>query len=350
MLTPDDDNQDGAPGSEPGPEEATTKELTASTPDDFYEWLAPLLQLCAVANFLLLGRTADPVPRAITELTGFNLAAAARISRVRDSASLGRLLLEEPFLLYDYLLVGQLVFESPLFDHVRQLLADYEADDNDAVADSLRAFVAEWSEAFLGTLAHSLEQHSDQDVKLRRLRLQSIFARLAHTLVPVQLPQAADGAEPTADAAGNMTQLRLSFPPIQLQALQAALTLPEWLDDDPGHAFTHAIIDLASLRHTAIASLHQRLQALSPDEPTGLTLNELGLLYQAAQVYALALVTGALDGSETTASLFATDATTTLPDYCAELEHFVELVQATFPNEPSLVAVRREVEALAALL
>lgn len=347
MLPPEDDNQDDATRPEPEPRGPDAQAVLAPIPADFYEQLAPLLQLCAVANFLLMGRSSDPVPLAITQLTGFDLATAARISRVRDTESLGRLLLDEPKMLYDYLQVGTLVFESPLFDHVAQLLSNHGTTDGEAVADSLRGFVVELGEAMLASLAQCIEQDAElgQDLHLRHLQLESIFARLADTLVPLQLPATDD-----ADADDLRPRLRLCFPAVQLAALQVALMLPVWLEEDAGHGFTSAIVELGRQRYLAIDALQQRLQALAPEQDTELSLSELSLLYQAAQVYALALVTGVLDSSTEAASLFAPDSETTLPAYCAELERFVQLVQATFPEEPVLVAARREVEALAELL
>lgn len=349
MLPPEDENQDDATRPEPEPRGPDAQAVLASIPADFYEQLAPLLQLCAVANFLLMGRGSDPVPQAITQLTGFDLATVARISRVRDTEGLGRLLLEEPKMLYDYLQVGTLVFESPLFDHVAQLLSNHGTADSEAVADSLRGFVVELGEAMLASLAQCFEQDAElgQDLHLRHLQLESIFARLADTLVPLQLP-AADDAD--TQATDQQPRLQLRFPAAQLAALQVALILPVWLDEKSDDALTHAMMELASRRYPAIAMLHQRLEALAPDEATELTMSELGLLYQAAQVYALALVAGTLDGSAQATGLLAAAPEITLPAYCAELEQFVQLVQATFPEEPGLVAARREVEALAELL
>ena len=123
-----------------------------------------------------------------------------------------------------------------------------------------------------------------------------------------------------------------------------------WLDEDADDAFTHAALELSSRRYPAIAALHQHLQALAPDEATELTMSELAMLYQAAQVYALALVTGTMDSPAKAANLFAADLEMPRPAHCAALEHFVQLVQTVFPDEPTLVAARCEVEALAQLL
>lgn len=354
MLPPDDDFQDGTPGPESEPGEAAIQAVLARVPADFYKRVAPLLQLCAVGNFLLLGRPRDPVPQAIAQLTGFDLAAAARVSRLRDSASLGALLLKEPETLYDFLLVGQLVFESQLFNEVRALLAGPDADDanTDEVAQSLRAFVVELSEAILSSLSYYLTQDDsgqEQDLNLRQLQLQSIFARLADTLVPVQLPYAADSVSRSAASAESQVQLRIGLPPLQLAALQLALRLPEQLQAGPRQTFARAVANLFQPRRTA--GFMQRLQALAPHEELHLNKKELGLLYQAAQLCAWALVNGLLDEiSFSTLAPRRTSSPTGLPDLCAELERFVQLVQTTFPHEPALVAARSEVEALAKLL
>ena len=354
MLPPDEDSQDNMPGPEPEPGEAALQAVLARVPNDFYERLAPLLQLCAVANFLLLGRPHDPVPQAITQLTGLDLAAAARVSRLRDSTSLGALLLKEPETLYDFLLVGQLVFDSQLFNEVRSLLAGPDADEDSAaeVAQSLRAFVVELSEAILTSLSYYLTQDDpgqEQDLRLRRLQLQSIFARLSNTLVPVELPFVGDSSGQLAAHEDGEIQLRIALPPLQLTALRLALRLPEQLETSSHQAFALAVTNLFHSRRTA--SFRQRLEALRPQQKLTLNKEELSLLYRAAQLCAWALVHGLLDEiSLSTAEANPASSPTGLTELCAELEQFVQLVQTTFPHEPALAAARREVEALAELL
>jgi hypothetical protein len=349
MLPPDDDNQDNVTGSDPGPGEAEIRAVLARIPVDFYERLAPLLQLCAVANFLLLGRPEDPAPQAIFQLTGFDLAAAARISRLRDSESLGRLLLEEPEMLYDFLLVGQLVFESSLFDEVRQLLDTPDASDSAAMAESMRAFVVELSEAILASLAQYLiQEHTDlsQGLNLRRLQLESIFARLSDTLVATQVPSAATNLS-SVSLESTTICLRITLSAPQLAALWLALTFPEELADGPEQPLMQAIAAVPQ-QHSS-AALQQRLHVFGPDDELSLTLSEVAALYQAAQLCALLLVSGSFDIPDAGSEL-QPDSLAILLQHCAELEHFVQLVQAKFPDEPVLLAVRHRVETLAEFL
>lgn len=351
MLPPDDDYQDEAAGLESGPDEAQIREVLAHVPVDFYERMAPLLQLCAVANFLLLGRPHDPAPQAIVQLTGFDLAAAARVSRLRDSGSLGCLLLQEPTTLYDFLLVGQLVYESPLLEAVRQLLAtpDSPISENTIVAENLRAFVVELSETILPILGRYLGQNQagagPDNLRLRHLQLESIFARLASTLVPVQLPMAAFSAGSAAEKACEDGLFTFRFTQDQQAALLLALEVPAKFAPQSEQRFERAVATLPG--QVSAAVLRQRLHGTSPGETLRLTLGELCQLYQLAQLCALALIADLLE--DQAAGLVALPLELTL-QHCAELEQFVQLVQTTFPTEPALLAARREVEQLAALL
>ncbi|WP_375415844.1 hypothetical protein [uncultured Hymenobacter sp.] len=346
-MFPPDDYLEDSPESNSEPEEVELSAAMALIPADFYEQLAPVLQLCAVANFLLLGRQTDPVPQAIAQLTGFDLAATRQVSRLRSSAGLGRLLLQQPERLHDYLLLGQLTFASSLFDAVRRLLPD-EAGEDDEVAESLREFLIETSEEIITNLTEFLTfafPTLDQDWHLRRLQLESIFARLEDTLVPLRLP--ADAQESTtADTAAVAAQLQLSL--TQSAALQAALALPAQLAQVPELPFARAVAELPGLPPAQAAALRKRFQQLSPASTIALSLPELALLYQAAQVRALALVSGALD--DLPAPCAARSSSATPFEDCAELEQFVQFIQTTFPDELTLMAARREVETLTILL
>lgn len=345
MLPPDDDYLDDRSESNSEPEEAELSAALASIPVDFYEQLAPLLQLCAVANFLLLGRPTDPAPQAIAQLTGFDLAAARQVSRLRDSEGVGRLLLRRPEHFFDFILLGQLTFASPLFAAVCRLVPGAEDEDGE-VAGSLRDFVVESGENIIANLSDYLAYHApalNQDWHLRRLQLESIFARLDDTLHPthVAVAEAAPG-RPVAPV-----RLHLNFPAAQLAALRLALALPTQLAHEADEPFAQAVGALPGLPPAAARALQQRLAALVPTDRLALTSAELRVLYQAAQVCALALVSGALDNLAAPSRFRLT---TTLSAHCAELESFVQLVQHTFPNDPALAAARREVEVLAELL
>lgn len=345
MFPPDDDYLEDSPESNSEPEEADLSAAMALIPADFYEQLAPVLQLCSVANFLLLGRAADPVPQAITQLTGFDLAATRQVSRLRDSAGLGRLLFQQPERLHDFILLGQLTFASPLFGAVRQLLPAID-DEDGAVADCLRDFVVESSEEIITNLTEFLSftfPTLDQDWHLRRLQLESVFARLEDTLVPLQLP--ADKQAPEAVAP---TEANLQFSAAQLAALRTALALPQQLARDPELPFARAVAALSGLAPAQARALQRRLRQAGPAALIALTMSELVLLYQAAQVRALALVSGALDELATLTTTSSSPATPF--EDCAVLEQFVQFVQTSFPNEPTLAAARREVETLTKLL
>lgn len=349
MLPPDDDYlEDSFGGPDSAPDEAEFNAALALIPVDFYEQLAPLLQLCAVANFLLLGRPADPVPQAIEQLTGFDVSAARQVSRLRDSAELGRLLLRRPELLHDYIIVGQLTFSSPLFAAVRRLLPAPVGPEGE-VADCLRDFVVEFSEDIISNLTEYVAVSAAgrvPDLHLRRLQLESIFARLEDTLVPARLPGAEEPAGRPAAASSGRAVLRISFPAAQHAALLLALTLPTQLATGTfNQRFTAAVLALPGLQ--SASALRQRLAALRSGEAIDLALDDLRLLYEAAQVCALALVSGSFDDSDLLAGLLPTAAPGAL---CAELEQFVQLVQATFPDEPRLAAARHEAETLAELL
>lgn len=344
MFPPDDDYLDDRSESNSEPEEAELGAALASIPVDFYEQLAPLLQLCAVANFLLLGRATDPAPQAIAQLTGFDLAAARQVSRLRDSAGIGRLLLRQPERFFDFILLGQLAFASPLFAAVCRLVPGAD-DENGEVAGSLRDFVVESGESIIANLSDYLAYHApalNQDWHLRRLQLESIFARLEDTLIPTHV---AVEAAPGRSAAP--VRLRLNFPAAQLAALRLALALPAQLAHEADEPFAQAVAALPGLPPAAAKDLQQRLAALAPTDQLALTSAELCVLYEAAQVCALTLVGGAFDNLTAPSSLRLT---TTLSAHCAELESFVQLIQHTFPDDPALAAARREVEVLAELL
>ena len=351
MLPPDDDYlEDNLGGPDSAPNEAEFRAALALIPVDFYEQLAPLLQLCAVANFLLLGRPNDPVPQAIRQLTGFDVAAARQVSRLRSSAGLGRLLLEQPEWLYDFILLGQLTFSSPLFAAVQRLLpAPIELEGE--VANSLRDFVVEFGEEVINNLTEYLAVSDAElaaDLGLRRLQLESIFVRLEDTLVPVRLPLNEEPTSPLAAAEPAPVWLRICFSATQHAALVLALGLPKQLAQlTASYRFADAVAARPGFYSTP--ALRQRLAALRPDEDISLTLEELCLLYEAAQVGALVLVNGSFDELVRLPDP-AQAGSLGLTTLCAELERFVQLTQATFPDEPRLITVRREAELLAELL
>jgi hypothetical protein len=352
MLPPDDDYSEEGSGPNSTSDETKLTAAIAAVPNDLYEQFAPLLQLCAVANFLLLGRPADPVPQAIFQLTGFNLASARQVSRLRNSGELGQLLLRQPDQLFDFILLGQLTFNSPLFTAVCQLLPA-PATDEDSVADSLRDFVVASSEAIIHNLTEYLTLDTStltQDWHLRCLQFQSIFARLEDTLIPTQLPPTIElPANAAATTAVVPPQLQLQFSVAQFQVLRVALALPEQLLREADQPFAQAVNALPSLSLTEVRALQQRLQLLNPVAAISFTLPEVGVLYQVAQMRALTLVSGAFDTIQMPAADGLGPARTPQED-CAELERFVQLVQASFPNEPMLAAARRDIEALAELL
>ena len=366
-----DQNPDDADGpARRGAEfEAELARQTSLLPPELYDTLKPLLVLGSLANHMLLGHPDDPVPEALRELLGYDLDTLMLIMDADDTPSLGRVMAAHTLELFDFVVVSRLVFESALDESLRGYLrlSDTAADDYDGP----RQFVLNFGETLLTNIAQYLGGASPdvrEELRMRRLQTESIFARLDDTLRPyypaghspaeraADALDAADEAEDQAEAA-----VHVSFNEGQRVTLHTALRLAYILPELGETPFARALAGVRRFRKKALERLAERLVSSPPDEPVGLAWSELLRLYQAAQVFALSAVTDVLATGSLEDMMARTDEAQP-PEQAAAFAHharevitalmggFVEVVEANHPDDAEVAAAKAEISRLAELL
>jgi hypothetical protein len=287
-----------APKPTPEEQEAAIEHMVAQLPPALFLSMQPLLMLSQLANHILMGYDDDPVPQELHELLGYQVAFVQEVAAVHDTPSLGRLLALRPLPLFDFLLISRLVFESPLDEPLRTYLRRTSPEEPDNA--HLRDYVLEFTEPMLENLGQLLTDGNadlQEELRMRRLQTESIFARLADTLRPFYPPgespadiaaAALDAADEEEDAAEMAASIR--FNEVQLLTLTTALKLPTILSGLGETAFGRALVTVPRFRKKALERLADRLQAATAGEEVALAWSELLRLYQAAQVCALSVV------------------------------------------------------------
>ena len=351
--------------------EAELQRQIALLPPELYETMQPLLLLGSVASYMLLGHDDDPVPLALKELLDYDLDTVKMISEVADNSSLARVMAAHTLQLFDFVMVGRLVYESALDEPLRAYLARHQAPD-EAFAGP-RQYMLTFGESLLENITQYLTgAHADlrEELHLRRLQTESIFARLDDTLRPYYPPghspkeiqalalDAADEEEDEEEPAVHVT-----FNEAQRVTLSTALRLPYILAELGETAFGRALGDVRRLRRKALERLAARLAASEAEEPFSLSRSELLRLYQAAQVCALSTVTdvmatGSLEdvmrnaaaGSEETAEEIAESAHHAREVMLMMMAGFVEVVEINHPDDEEIAGAKAEISQLAELL
>ena len=351
--------------------EAELERQTSLLPPELYETLKPLLMMATVANHMLLGYPDEPVPQALNELLGYDAETLDTITAAVDTPSLGRVMAAHTLELFDFIVIGRLAFESSLDEHLRGYLKRHGAADDDFGGP--REYLLTSGESLLENISHYLTGANPdlaEELRMRRLQTESIFARLDDTLrpfyptghSPAELQavalDAADEAEDQEEAA-----VHVSFNEGQRVTLATALRLPYILAELGETPFGRALAGVGRFRKKALDRLAARLAASSADEPFALSWSELLRLYQAAQVCALStvtdvLATGSLEDMMATSSA---DDGETPEEAAAFARHarevmtmmmagFVEVVEVNHPDDEEVAEAKAEISRLAELL
>lgn len=374
MASIDDDNPefDQTPDDQEAQFEAELARQTELMPPELYETMKPLLLLASVANFMLMGNEEDPVPQAITELLDYDMDAIQIVTAAQDTPTLARVMAAHTLKLFDFVLIGRLVFESPLDAPLRAYLSRYSTSIDDEFAGP-REYILKFSESLLENIGQYLTAADDElreDLRMRRLQTESIFARLDDTLRPYYPPghspaddqartlDEVDEAEDQEDAAVHIT-----FNDAQRVTLGTALRLPPLLAELGETPFARALADVRRLRRKALERLATRLAASTPEEPFSLSWSELLRLYQAAQVCALSTVTDVLATGSLEDLMFNNAAEDEEnPEEAAEFARharelmtvmmagFVEVVEVNHPDDEEIAEAKAEISRLAELL
>jgi hypothetical protein len=351
--------------------EAELARQTALLPPELYATMQPLLLLTSVANHMLLGHPDDPVPQALKETLGYDLEDVRAVGAAQDTPSLGRVMAAHTLSLFDFVLVGRLVFESALDAPLRAYLGRSAEPGEDYAGP--RSYVLTYGESLLESIGGFLS-HGDADLveelRMRRLQAESIFARLDDTLRPFYPPghspeerqaealDAADEAEDQEEPAVHVT-----FNEGQRVTLGTALRLPHILAELGETPFARALAGVRRFRRPALERLAARLAESEPEEPFALSRSELLRLYQAAQVCALSAVTDVLaTGSLEDAMRHSSAAEDDDPAEAAQFARharevitimmagFVEVVEVNHPDDEEVAEAKAEISRLAELL
>ncbi|GAB2853626.1 hypothetical protein [Hymenobacter ruber] len=351
--------------------EAELQRQIALLPPELYETMQPLLLLGSVANYMLLGHDDDPVPLALRELLGYDIDTLQLVVAVTDNPSLARVMAAHTLQLFDFVVVGRLVYESSLDEPLRAYLARNQAPEEEFAGP--REYMLTFGESLLENIAQYLagtDAELREELHLRRLQTESIFARLDDTLRPYYPPghspeelqaEALDAADEAEDA--EEPAVHVTFNEGQRVTLSTALRLPYILAELGETAFGRALGGVRRLRRKALKRLAARLASSEAEEPFSLSRSELLRLYQAAQVCALSTVTdvmaaGSLEdvmrtaaaGNEETAEEIAASAHHAREVMLMMMAGFVEVVEINHPDDEEIAEAKAEISQLAELL
>jgi hypothetical protein len=367
----DDLNADSEEENNAAQFEAELQRQIALLPPELYETMQPLLLLGSVASYMLLGHDEDPVPQALKELLDYDLDTLQTIVAVTDNPSLARVMAAHTLQLFDFVVVARLVYESALDEPLRAYLARNQPPDEEFAGP--RQYMLTFGESLLENIGQYLTGADDdlrEELRLRRLQTESIFARLDDTLRPYYPPghspeevqaQALDTADEAEDA--EEPAVHVTFNEGQRVTLGTALRLPYILAELGETAFGRALGGVRRLRRKALERLAARLATSQAEEPFSLTWSELLRLYQAAQVCALStvtdvLATGSLEDvmrkaaaeDEESAEEIAESARHAREVMLAMMAGFVEVVEINHPDDEEIAEAKAEISQLAELL
>jgi hypothetical protein len=356
--------------------EAELQRQAAQLPPELYDTLKPLLLLASVANHMLLGYPEDPVPQALENLLGYNQETLQTVTAAQDTPSLGRVMAAHTLELFDFIMVSRLVFESSLDAPLRAYLMRHsktdDHDDDDDDFSGPRSYLLSSGEALLDNITKYLTGANpdiNEELHMRRLQSESIFARLDDTLRPFYpiglspTEQQADALD-AADEAEDQQEpaVYITFNEGQRVTLGTALRLPYLLAELGETPFALALAGVGHFRRKALERLANRLAESDPNEPFGLAWSELLRLYQAAQVCALSTVTDVLATGSLEDMMYSSAEGQQTPEEAAAfarharevmttmMSGFIEVVEVNHPNDAEITAARAEISQLAELL
>jgi hypothetical protein len=278
-----------------------TAENAAELPD-IYAPAAQLLALLNVGNRALFSRQNDPLPCALAELIDYDTETVKRMMAVQDSASMYDILDEDPFLFLNHLVLGQLVYASPLGHSLTTLFVPEGSADAHALAqqrDEIRAYVAhtvEWYEPVIET-AFLVERYpEDQQAEVRQERAElraavaAAFAEWQHSLGSMLLPAPAP-VVPMPGHGWSLLPMRL-----QLDTLAMTATILRLLPGLSSHAFAQAAARLPDFHPQRLEELGDYLHAATADERLTLRREQGMLLYVSTHLVIMLFIHDILDG------------------------------------------------------
>lgn len=273
---------------------------------DLYTPAAQLFLLLNLGNSALLSRPTDPLPRALAKLTEFDQAAVGRMQAVQDAASLYALVMEDAETFADHLVLGGLVYASPLGLPLAALLAPDGSADDDTVAER-RAEVVTYvtvHAAWLGTFVEGalLTRYAEEDraeVAQERAEFraaaEAAFAEWQHTLGSKNLGTlvltAPAAVLPVLGPGWSLQPMQ-----VQLDMLALATTALGVLPGLSDHPFAQAVAHLPEFHPQRLEELTAYLNAAEAGQRLPLSREQGLLLYVAAHVVMLLFVSDVLDG------------------------------------------------------
>lgn len=260
---------------------------------DIYAPAAQLLTMLSIGNQALLSRPEDPLPRALAGLIDYDTDTLKRVMAVQDSAAMFDLLDTDPTALLNHLLLGRLVYHSPLGPSLATVFApDGSADDDTlgqrrAEAQEYVAQTLEWYEPALenGFLVERYPEDQQDEVREARAALraavETAFAEWQHSLGALLLP-APVPAVLLAGAGWSLQPVRL-----QLDSLAMAATVTKLLPAMTDHPFAEAVARLPDFHPQRLEELSDYLTQATADERLYFNRARGLLLYVAAHVVLL---------------------------------------------------------------
>ncbi|GAB3836274.1 hypothetical protein GCM10028821_34470 [Hymenobacter jeollabukensis] len=306
----------------------------------------------------------DPLPRILDQEFGFTAEEQVRCRNVRELPQLLEELRADLPAMHRYLVVARLALECPpIWGKIASSLHPNDDPDEQAAALELKYRNSRHClEAPLQLIRRVTSKNSSltEELHLRQLALQGLFARLGHTVRSGMAPRPAPGTPASAPFE--------SVSPELAQLLLLAVSLIDHLPYISDHGLVHGLPSLSFTQASARLPLFQRLIGLPPDRGISLSEEEALVLYQSAQVTLLALLVELTpegtwadwvasrivnpDPPRPFVSTYEQDkldmVTTTGP---ADLQAFCQRVQAHFGTEhPDFAQAAAEVRELTELL
>lgn len=312
-------------------------------PPDTYAQLAPALSVLGIAtqHFFRLPTT-TAAQQAIVALTRLDVPAVAQLAALASTPELQEQVAIRPLRLYDYVLLGQAVLDSPLAAAVRAYLRQQmqlSAAELDQVFGYCLQLIAELENALERLLTGPSGAAALAPLRQRRQQMRAVLAQYEASLVPT-LPPAAT----------------LGFDEGRLQLLRLALLLAQELrQTQVEHPFLQALPSLTGFTEEALVAVSSRLSTVGSDERLPLSLPELVLLYQVMHVSALAFVSDVLGTLGLEAALPPVDAapasnSSSRQAVAALATGFIGWIDREYGQEPTVRQARQEIAALADLL
>lgn len=320
---------------------------------DIYTPAQQLLGLLSIGNRALLSRKEDPLPQALAHLTPYNMAAVDQVNAVTDSASLYALLGEAPETFADHLLLGRLVYASPLGLSLATLMAPDDSAPADVLAQrraEMQAHVAHHATWHGQLVEDYLLSHYKEDDRAEvawerastRASIEAAFAEWGHTLGALLLAAPVPVLPPLPGAGWSITPIQA-----QLDMLSLATSVLRLLPFLSTHPFAQAVQHLPDFHPQRLEELGDYLGAASAEQRLSLSRTQGLLLYLAAHVVMLLFVSDVLDG-EGLDDLLLRHHQQTVGDEAITSETMSQLREAVAIMLPGYINVLRENEGDAA--